>query len=99
FSNLGKKLSSAKTAREAGEIIVESADRLFGWDACTLDLYSEQNNRIHSVLNKDTIGGKRMDCVPTADNVQPSPRMRQVIEYGSQLILKEEPYELLPGSV
>ena len=40
FSNLGRRLSAARTPKEAARIIVDTADELFGWDACTFDLYS-----------------------------------------------------------
>jgi PAS domain S-box-containing protein len=43
LANLGQKLSAAKTAKEAGGVIVEAADQLFGWDCCTLDMYSARS--------------------------------------------------------
>ena len=40
FSDLGNRLNSAATAKEAAQIIVDVADQLIGWDACFLDMYS-----------------------------------------------------------
>ncbi len=55
LSRLGLKLSSAVSAEAAARIIVDSADELFGWDACTLDLYSETEDKIQAILSIDTI--------------------------------------------
>ncbi len=46
FANLGQRLNAAKTAKEAGEIIVGVADELLGWDSCLFDLYSAAENRM-----------------------------------------------------
>lgn len=94
FSSLGQKLSAAKSAGEAAEIIVQTADQFFGWDSCTLDLYSAETNRIHHVLNYDTVDGRRMNFPPAYDNAEPTPRPRRIIEHGAELILREEPYTL-----
>jgi PAS domain S-box-containing protein len=96
FSNLGQKLSAAKAAREAAEIIADAADRLLGWDACTLDLYSPETDSLHYVLNRDTINGQHVDFPPTCPAGPPSPRERQTIEAGGQLILKEDALVMLP---
>jgi PAS domain S-box-containing protein len=91
FADVGQRLSAAKTAREAAEIIVAVADQLLGLDACTLDLYSPETDRLQYVLNQDTIWGKRVDC-PSAYHGKPlSPRLRDAIGKGGQLILKEDP--------
>ena len=94
FSNLGQKLSSAKTAREAGEIIVGVADQLFGWDACSFYLYSPENNRVYHILTSDIVDGRRANCSPVYDGKEPGVRARQVIKNGAQLTLKEPPYTM-----
>jgi PAS domain S-box-containing protein len=93
FARLGNKLSSAKTAVEAGEIIVEVADQLFGWDACTLDLYDAANDQMLHVLNCDTIEGRRQSFPPSRHGLPPSTTARQVIEAGAQLILRQPPFD------
>src|SRR5689334_1364699 len=55
FSNLGWRLTAALSQREAAQILVETADELFGWDACTFDLYSTEQNIVTTVLYIDTI--------------------------------------------
>ncbi len=99
FSHLGHQLSAVVSAREAGEIIVRAADQLLGWDACSFALYSAAENAIHRVLSQDTVDGRRIENIPPDDDAPPSPFIRRVIEEGGQLILKENPDEMLPGSV
>ena len=100
FSNLGQKLSGAKTAREAGDIIVEVADQLLGWDGCTLDLYSSESDRTFNVLTQDIINGQRVDCAPVGHDAPPSPRARRAIETGALLILvKDDPASVSPDAV
>lgn len=90
FSHLGERLSAAQDTREAALIIVDVADRLFGWDASALDLYSSADDKIRSILNIDTINGKRTDVPPTVTDGPPTSRMRKVIKTGAELILRDE---------
>src|ERR1017187_10527367 len=89
FSQLGQQLSAANSAREAGEIIVEVAGQVLGWDACTLDLYAREQDRLVHVLNRDTINGRRVDFASVYENTPPSPLVRRTFEKGGQLILKD----------
>ena len=98
FSHLGQQLSAATNAREAGEIIVAAADELLGWDACTLDLYSPEEDRLYYVLNRDTVNGQRVDYPPNGPGGPPTPHERQAIETGGHLILKADVSEMLPDS-
>jgi PAS domain S-box-containing protein len=98
ISHLGHELSAARSAREAGDIIVAAADRLLGWDACTFDLYSRETDRLSYVLNRDTINGQRVDSPPVCPEGPPAPHERRVIETGGQLILKEGAPAMLPGA-
>lgn len=97
---LGQQLNAALQATEAARIIVEAADELFGWDACTLDLYDAQTDRCHPVLCLDVINGRRQDVPPAYADAPPTPSIRRAIEHGAELILREEPPamtgELLP---
>ncbi|MEW6306561.1 MAG: response regulator [Verrucomicrobiota bacterium] len=99
FSSLGQKLSSARTVREAAEIIVDVADQLFGWDACALDLLSPEGDRVQRVLNKDLIDGRRVDCPIPTEYQEPSARTRRTLKLGANLILREPPYALSPDSI
>jgi PAS domain S-box-containing protein len=90
ISRLGQQLSAAKSARQASEIIVEAADQLLGWDACTLDLYSPGLDRAYHVLSLDTLNGQRVECAPVGHDAPPSPRARRAIESGGHLFLRDD---------
>src|SRR5579859_534283 len=59
LSTLGLRLSAALSAEEAARVILETADELFGWDACTLNLYSPDEDKIFPVLSIDTVHGEK----------------------------------------
>ncbi len=89
FTRLAYSLSSASSAEQAARVIVEAADKLLGWDACSLDLYSAEKNTIHPVLSIDLVDGHRADVLPAYDSIAPSPRIAKVIELGGTLILRD----------
>ncbi|MFO1488475.1 MAG: response regulator [Verrucomicrobiota bacterium] len=99
FSTLGEKLSSAKRPGRRREIIVEVADQLSPWDACTFDLYSEETNRIHNLLNWDLVNGKRVDFLPIQDQIEPSKLSQRAIKHGGQLILRNDTFTPLPDGI
>jgi signal transduction histidine kinase len=88
FLELGRRLSAAHTPREAGRIIVDMAQTLVGWDACSLDLYSEETDQCLTVLVMDTLDGKRVD-VPSVYSNGVTPMMRKVMREGAELILRD----------
>ena len=98
FSLLGHQLSAARSAREASEIIAEVADQLLGWDACTLDLYEREHDRLIPMMNRDTVNGRRVDFPLVHRDEPPSPRMRRTIESGGQLFLKDGSSALSPDT-
>jgi len=72
---------------------------LFGWDAFTLDLYFENEDRMQTVLNVDTIDDRKQDVPATNPDGVPSAVGRRVIEAGAELILRDEPGGMLPGTI
>jgi PAS domain S-box-containing protein len=98
FSNLGERLSAVKKPKEAGKIIVSVADQLLGWDACSFALYSPDEDKLEHSIRYDTIDGQRAESKSTYDNSTPSPLARRVIAEGCQLILKENPNQMVEGS-
>ncbi|HUD49646.1 MAG TPA: response regulator [Candidatus Baltobacteraceae bacterium] len=88
FSTLGLLLSSARTVREAGQIIIDAADRLLGYDACLLDLYSPDTDSLTPVLHAELIDGKRTEAAPDYARRQPPLLARKTIREGGQLVLK-----------
>jgi PAS domain S-box-containing protein len=90
LSELGQSLVSATTQDEAVRVLSQVADELFGWDACGFYLYSPETDLIHPVLYMDIINGRRIEVPPPAQDGQPSPANRRIIEKGAELMLKEE---------
>ena len=93
FSTLGERLSGAASVDQAAAIITDVSDELFGWDSCSFDLYSAEQDRTFSVLTMDVIEGKRAIVSPTVTGSTPSPIMRKTIHEGAQLILRNNPQQ------
>ncbi len=92
YSSLGHRLSSATTNKQAAQVIFDVADQLFAWDAAALSLYNLESGTVESVLDIDTIDGKRTELADPG--VSPiTPIMRAVFEKGSQLVLRKRPDE------
>lgn len=97
LSSLWHRLSSAKSAREAGELIAEAADELLGWDACTIDLYSPGEKEVNQILKKDLINGARIECT-VPGGYMPSPCVLRTLAEGAQLILRRPPFTPAEGT-
>jgi PAS domain S-box-containing protein len=93
FATLARKLSGARAPLEAAQIIVDTADELFGWDSCTFDLYDPDKDLIHAILIIDAIDGLRTDVPPALGRRPPTAKGRYVIERGARLTLREAPYK------
>src|ERR1051326_2040803 len=90
FATLARKLSGARTQRDAGRIIAGIAQELFGWDACNFALYDSERDLILPMLNLDTIRGV-VTTVAASPVMKLTARARRVLEHGSELLLREEP--------
>lgn len=99
FAALGRQLNGAVSARAAGEIVLDAAQRLFGWDAATVDLYYAATDTVESVLNRDTLAGRRLDVAPSLPGGPPTARARRVLREGAQLILRAPPFAFQEGDV
>lgn len=99
LSKLGQSLSAASTPVEAGRVIGNIADELFGWDAFTLDLYLADRDQIWTVLNVDTVGSEKHDVPSTYINTTPSAVARRIIDRGAELILRDEVNTMLTGAI
>lgn len=91
FASLGQRLNTASDVSTACRLMVEVADELFGWDACLLVLYDASTRLCRTVFNMDVVNGQRAEVPATYLDQAPSPRLRQVIDTGAELILREEP--------
>jgi PAS domain S-box-containing protein len=88
FCNLGQRLSAVRTPKEAAQLILETADTLWQWDAYLLDLCSADLASVRPVLCIDTIQGRRVEIPPDATSTQLSPIARRALEEGPQLVLR-----------
>jgi PAS domain S-box-containing protein len=90
FLSLGAKLSSVRTPVEAARAIYASADQLWKWDAATLDLYTQEQDRIDTVLLCDVVDGQRREVASPLPAGPPTARTRRVMKEGAELILRTE---------
>jgi PAS domain S-box-containing protein len=91
FSLLGRRLSAVRTQKEAAQIIMDTADRLCGWDACVLELCSGDPATAKTILCVDTIEGRRTEVVPEPGPERLSPMLREVLAKGARLLLRSPP--------
>lgn len=91
FFDLGKQLNSATTPQEAARIILEAAQRLLGWDAGALELYSAEQKATRPVLAMEMVLGRRID-VPHVSTFRPlSPETARCLDRSGHLSLPDEP--------
>jgi signal transduction histidine kinase len=90
FLNLGQKLSSANTAKEAGRIILKAADKLLGWDCAYLYVYSPEEQRVYPVLIVDLKDGRKVEFPTRYIPYEPTNLVSRVLERGAQLILRSK---------
>ncbi|MBI2949933.1 MAG: PAS domain S-box protein [Verrucomicrobia bacterium] len=99
FSALGQRLSLATKPRDAASIIAEVADSLFGWDACTVDLYDADKDEVFPLLNVDILNGQRTPVEPARVGTPATGKQRHVLQHGPELILRREPFAFPPESI
>ncbi|MDB6056445.1 MAG: sensor signal transduction histidine kinase [Verrucomicrobiales bacterium] len=98
FSKLGRALSSASSAKEAAQLIIDVSDTLLTWDACWVSLYDPHKDEMRLVLQIDTFNGKRCADHPIGSE-RPSALQRQVLDSGGKLILRENTDTFQPGAM
>ncbi|MBM3841022.1 MAG: PAS domain S-box protein [Verrucomicrobia bacterium] len=91
FSALGQRLSLATQPKDAASIIADVADSLFGWDACTVDVYDADKDEVFPLLNVDIVNGQRTAVEPVRVGTPATPSQRRVLEHGPELILRPDP--------
>ncbi|MDB6027108.1 MAG: multi-sensor hybrid histidine kinase, partial [Verrucomicrobiales bacterium] len=88
FSDLGQSLSRVQNAVQAAELILATADKLIGWDAAYLHLFTHEG-KVVPVLMFDLINGRRGVARDNGRGQGLSEKDRQVIENGAELVLRE----------
>ena len=91
LSQLGKNLAAATTPKQAATLILDTADQLFGWDATYVSLYSARDDTIRSLINIDTLKGKRREFKAPYEGPAEGLISKQAMEKGARLILRGEP--------
>ncbi|MCD6384549.1 PAS domain S-box protein [Candidatus Sumerlaeota bacterium] len=89
FAELGQRLNGAKSQKEAAKVIVDTAEHLLGWDACFVSHYIPEVHAVYSVLNIDTIDGKKIEFPPVLSGKFPSKIEERTVIEGGQLILRD----------
>jgi PAS domain S-box-containing protein len=89
FATLGEKLSGVMNQKDAAKFILQTADRLIGWDAAYVDTYNTDNNTIHSILSFDIVDGKRTEVLARSDYFAETDIIRKTIQEKKQLILRK----------
>lgn len=88
FASIGARLGGVTTADEAARVMAELGDQLFGWDACSVNLYDPDKDAFHFVLNQDVIDGVRQDIDSMAD--RGGPFARKIVFGEAQLVLRKD---------
>jgi PAS domain S-box-containing protein len=99
YFEVSRRLGASRTPGEAARIIVDVAQELLGWDACTLDLYSPETDQVQAVLAMDSFDGGPVDVPPAYTACPPSPVFARVIREGALLILRPSPPIVTEGWV
>ena len=86
FGEMKQHLAEASTPREMANAVMSAADELFGWDACNLEIYSEEDNRIYTIINMDTSDGKKIEYPINADGEVPGPYFKISLQKGPRLV-------------
>jgi PAS domain S-box-containing protein len=99
FSSLASQLSATTTPEEAARNILETAQKLIGWDCGFIHLYDRERDCIVPILTFDLVDGKQT-AVPSLDPVDPSPMTRWIIKNGALLISEKNraamPFPFVP---
>ncbi len=88
--SLGAALNQASDARSAGHALLQAADQLWAWHSATLDFIKPNRDGIETILNIDTIEGRRQE-IPATPGQRLTPRIERVLHEGALLIRREDP--------
>ncbi len=90
FSELSRRLSAARTPKDAARIIMAAAEVLFGWDACVFELCAGDGTKLRTLLCMDTLEGRKTDVTQDALPTTPGAHAREALEQGARLILRQQ---------
>jgi PAS domain S-box-containing protein len=87
FSSLGQRLSQVRNAKEAAQLILDTADQLLKWDAAYLHLFTP-DHKVQPVLMFDLVNGRRTIVPDNTRDDGLSERDQRTIDHGPELILR-----------
>lgn len=87
FPSLIRRVGMARSFVEVAESIIDAADNLLGWDACVVNLYDSERDRLDPVLMRDIVDGRRQD-VPLFPK-WPSPFLREILAGEGKVICRK----------
>lgn len=99
LSALSFQLNSTTTPEEAGEVIAEAADRIFGWDAFLIWLYQPKEDSASVLMMYDIVDGRRQRCTPADTRSSPTPAVRRAVGEGAFLILRDAATQADTGTI
>jgi PAS domain S-box-containing protein len=88
LTDLGFRLSAARTAGEAAEIIADVAERVLGWDAFAIHLCTEEAQMMQALLMMNRIEGQRAEVCQRQSSPESNSFLRTVLRDGSQVLLR-----------
>lgn len=99
FADLGAKLSGVTSAQSAARVVAETADTLFGYDACNVNLYDADSEVLTDIYTQDLVDGERCEVQRVIEKRLLSPILQAALERGPQLILRKTLLDGTPGLV
>lgn len=92
---LGERLSSARSVRDAAEVLAKATDKLIGWDAFGLSGYDREEDKTYDILWFDTFDGVKKGISFQGQKLHPiSPLRRRVLNGEALLFSSGLPHDL-----
>ena len=93
LAHLGFFLSAATEPVQAANRVMETSLEFFDWDAGFINLYDARTDTMTELMNVDTIGRRRVRVPSVLQDKSPTPLLRQVMQGGPLLILRQNQKE------
>jgi len=98
LSDLGKNIAAATTPKEAGIMVLETADELFGWDAAYVNFFNPEGD-VFDVVTFDIVDGQQREVPAAFEQEGINMVARRILKEGPQLILRGSSPEKKKGNL
>ncbi|GEM_PF-2580265 len=102
LASMSRRIGVASDPRQIAEIVLETADKLIGWDAAFVDIFCPHakfrlipGKVLIPLIYYDEVDGKRTEVNPPASIQGRDTLTSKVIEQGAQILLRT-PEDILP---